>query len=154
MTESQTPAGVPTPAGHDRGAPASEGPGAPRQWTVELPWLALLNANGRRHWRYRATATRRLREAATWLTIKADVPRLQRAHVLCELRFPDRRRRDPANWSPSAKAAVDGLVDAGVLPDDSARYLDGPDMRLGEPEPSGYTSGFGRLVLHITEVSP
>jgi hypothetical protein len=46
----------------------------------------------------------------------------------------------------SAKAAVDGLVDAGVLTDDSDEYLTGPDMRPGPVEKSG------RLVLHITEL--
>ena len=31
---------------------------------------------------------------------------------------------------PTLKALVDGLVDAGLLPDDDARHLQGPDMRL------------------------
>ena len=30
---------------------------------------------------------------------------------------------------PTAKAVVDGLVDAGVLPDDDAKHLLGPDLR-------------------------
>lgn len=29
------------------------------------------------------------------------------------------RRRDAENWAPTVKAGTDGLVDAGVLPDDS-----------------------------------
>jgi crossover junction endodeoxyribonuclease RusA len=37
-------------------------------------------------------------------------------------------------------------LDAGVLPDDDAEHLIGPDMRLGEIHPRG------RLVLTITEV--
>jgi hypothetical protein len=39
----------------------------------------------------------------------------------------------------------DGLVDAGVLPDDDAAHLDGPDMRIGD------VCHGGRLVLHLTE---
>ena len=76
----------------------------------------------------------------------ARVPRLERAHVLAEYQPPDGRRRDPANWYPSFKACIDGLIDAGVLPDDDAAHLDGPDMRLGEPYPKG------RLVLTVTEL--
>lgn len=44
-------------------------------------------------------------------------------------------RWDPANWAPTAKAIIDGLVDAGVLEDDSFRHVIGPDMRAGEPNP-------------------
>ena len=39
-------------------------------------------------------------------------------------------RRDLHNYMPTLKALVDGLVDAGLLPDDDARHLQGPDMRL------------------------
>jgi crossover junction endodeoxyribonuclease RusA len=52
-----------------------------------------------------------------------------------------RRVRDPANWYPSFKAAIDGLTDkkctgqvltVGVLSDDSDEHVVGPDMRLGD----------------------
>ncbi len=36
-----------------------------------------------------------------------------------QLTFGRRSRRDSPNWYPTIKAAIDGLVDAGVLPDDS-----------------------------------
>ncbi|MCO6011452.1 hypothetical protein NE236_41535 [Actinoallomurus purpureus] len=131
----QTPAGASVPAG-----PA-------RTLTVELPaGLPLINANRRIHWMRRAELTRALRTAAYLLAIKADIPHLNRAHIVAEYRPPDRRRRDVHNLFPSAKAAIDGLVDAHVLHDDSDRYLVGPDMRIGDVEKSG------RLVLHITEL--
>lgn len=84
----------------------------------------------------------------------ARLPRLERAHIVAELCFTDKRRRDPANWYPTVKAAVDGLVDAGVLRDDSTEYLVGPDMRLGPPVPrsNGRKQGGGVLVLHIFEL--
>lgn len=117
-----------------------------RTFTVQLPaGIELLNANRRIHWRRRAEITKAIREA-THLLACGSVPRLQRAQIVAEYRPPDRRRRDVHNLYPSAKAAVDGLVDAGVLPDDSDRYLIGPDMRCGDVEPAG------RLVLHITEL--
>lgn len=56
--------------------------------------------------------------------------------------FPATRRvRDPANWYPSFKAAIDGPTDkkrkgqvltVGVLPDDSDEHVVGPEMRLGD----------------------
>jgi len=73
------------------------------------------------------------------------IPRIDRAHILAVYQPPDNRRRDPANLYPSVKAVVDGIVDAGVLDDDSAAYLGGPDMRLGQ------LCHRGRLVLVITE---
>jgi crossover junction endodeoxyribonuclease RusA len=39
--------------------------------------------------------------------------------------FPvhDARRRDPHNLAPTVKAIVDGLVDAGVWPDDTDTWV-------------------------------
>lgn len=52
------------------------------------------------------------------------------AHVFLELRWCRRWRwrdtylpDDPSNAAYALKAAVDGLVDAGLLPDDSLKYL-------------------------------
>lgn len=118
-----------------------------RTWTVELPaGLPLLNANRRPHHQVRAKLTREIRAAALVCTKAAGVPHLQRAHIIAEYRPPNRRPRDVHNLYPSAKAAVDGVVDAGVLTDDTDEYLTGPDMRPGAVE------RFGRLVLHITEL--
>lgn len=115
---------------------------------VELPaGMPLLNSNRRVHWRVRAARTRAIRMTANACARRARVPRLDRAHIVAEYRPPDRRRRDVANLYPSFKAAVDGLVDARVLPDDSDAHLVGPDMRVG-PVQDG-----GRLVLHITELT-
>lgn len=75
-------------------------------------------------------------------------PLLRHAYILGVLHPPSRRRADPANWYPSFKAAVDGLVDAGVLEDDDHTRVIGPDMRIG-PVAKG-----GQLALHIQELSP
>lgn len=40
-------------------------------------------------------------------------------------------RYDPGNYYPTAKAILDGMVDAGILPDDSYEYLDGPHLHHG-----------------------
>jgi hypothetical protein len=114
---------------------------------VELPaGLTLLNANHRMHWTRKAVLTRTIRAASFACVKGAKVPKLRRAQIVVEYRPRDRRRRDVHNLYPSAKAAIDGLVDAGVLPDDSDRYLVGPDMRAGGVAP------LERLVLHIIEL--
>jgi crossover junction endodeoxyribonuclease RusA len=111
--------------------------------------MELLNTNDRAgHWGRRKRLTGDLRAAAGWLAKQQKVPHLERARILGIYEPPDRRRRDPANYYPSFKACIDGICDdAGVLSDDDAEHLDGPDMRLGPVHPKG------RIVLIITEVT-
>lgn len=117
-----------------------------RTFTVTLPvGLRLFTSNQRLHWRTRAKVTKAIRGAA--MEAAFGLPELQRAHVTAVLHPHDKRRRDPANWYPAVKAAVDGIVDAGVLEDDDATRLIGPDMRLGR-----VVRGT-QLVLHIQEVA-
>lgn len=102
----------------------------PREW--------VLTSNQRLSWRAGANRTSFIRQAAAWhgraFKGKTDValPFGERMHATAYLRFPTERRRDPANWYPTVKAVVDGIVDAGVLTDDSQKYLVGPDMRQAE----------------------
>jgi len=106
-------------------------------YTITVPatgdWL---NANRRRnmHWTKDRYLTALWREAAGWAAKASDVPALGPTRVVAQLRVVARRRSriDPANYAPTAKACVDGLVDAGIWPDDSADWVEGPDMRLGE----------------------
>lgn len=114
----------------------------PRETPTYLELLMVLNpgdvlptANGREHWRRRAKLTRFWREyahirARSELNLGRWQP-VERAHITITIDWPDQRRRDPANWAPTAKAIVDGLVDAGVLPDDDHRHVTGPDLRRG-----------------------
>lgn len=130
-----------------------------RNFAIHLPaGLRLLNANQRLHHRVRAEITRSLRGAAmaacsestdmrAALVAAGDGPALHRAYILGVLHPPSRRRADAANWYPSFKAAVDGLVDAGVLEDDDHTRLVGPDMRIGD-----VVAG-GRISLYIQEIT-
>ncbi|MER7206372.1 hypothetical protein ABT340_04835 [Streptosporangium sp. NPDC000239] len=135
---------------HLPAADLTTGPAAgARTWTITLPaGLPLLNANGRLHHAPRARLTAAIRAAGKHATEAAGVPALSRAHVFGILHPATRGRRDPANWYPSFKAFVDGLVDAGVLPDDDDTHLVGPDMRLG-PVVKG-----GQLQLLVIELPP
>lgn len=100
--------------------------------TFEQPekWL---NSNDRLHHMARARLTKYWRDLATVKGRQVSVPHLQRAHIVVTFHKPTKRIYDPANLYPTAKACVDGLVTAGLLPDDNYRHLVGPDMRYGEP---------------------
>jgi len=103
-----------------------------RTWRIDLPCGPLLTSNQRMNHMASARVTRQLRGEATILAKAAKIPLLKRVHVYAYVIPPDRRKRDPANWYPSVKACVDGIRDAGVIPDDDAEHLLGPDMRLTE----------------------
>lgn len=105
-----------------------------------------LNANQRHHWTKRRDLTRYWRLAANAEARREGIRGLDRAHVVVTYHRADRRTFDPANLAPTSKAIVDGLVDAGVWPDDNYRHVIGPDERYGEP-------GVRRIVVTI-EVVP
>lgn len=140
-------------------APAATAAG-PRSYTITLPvGLRLLNANQRMHHKPKAKLTAAIRDAAMEAvaedrTIMAALaaakpgPLFQRVHILGILRPATARRADPANWYPSFKAAVDGLVDAGLLDDDDHEHVVGPDMRLGQKVKGGQLV----LVVHALAV--
>lgn len=140
--------------------PAATTAAGPRSFTITLPaGLQLLNANqrlhhapkGKRTAAIRAAAHEAVTEDADLMAALADAkpgPLFQRVHVLGILCPPKNDRRDPANWYPSFKAAVDGIVDAGLLDDDDHTRVVGPDMRLG-PKVKG-----GQLVLVVRALQP
>lgn len=118
-------------------------------YTLVIPntagWLNSNDKVGGKLYYRRAPVIAQWRKAGKDYAELEGVPRLERAHIVAELCFRDARRRDPNNFYPSVKAAVDGLVDAGVLVDDSHQYLVGPDMRIGPI----VRQSRGRLLLHI-----
>jgi hypothetical protein len=125
-----------------------------RVWTLDIPAPApWLNANGRRDRRRLAPVVRLWREAATVHARSAQLPMLGRARIVAELRFPDRRRRDDHNYFPTVKAIVDGLVDYGLLADDSREYLVGTEIRSGEPVKRLPYGPAGAVHLIISEVA-
>ena len=88
-----------------------------------------LNANAMPHWREQADRVKTLR-ALAYFKFKGPQPLLTgRVRCIATVTFPDARVRDPGNWAPTFKPLIDGLVDRGVLPDDSWQYMDGPDPR-------------------------
>lgn len=106
-----------------------------------------LNANQRLHWAQKAKLTREVRDATKgealgsrfWPTI-LDPITVQLTWVVT-----DKRRRDSDNIYPTFKAMCDGLVDAGIVPDDTPQFMDkrAPVIRY---EPGGPA----RLELEVT----
>lgn len=95
-------------------------------YTIVLPLPhKSLNPNARPHWRAKAKAVKGYRLSAH-LTARGvrgaerdSDPLWPAATVLVRAYFKDARRRDKDNIQASLKAAFDGLVDAGLLADDS-----------------------------------
>lgn len=150
-----------TAALFDPERPAATTATGPRPYVIELPaGLDLINANQRIHEKARARLTKKIRAAAMEAVSECPAlmdalaaakpgPLFERAHVLGVLNPSTYgRRRDPANWYGSFKAAVDGLVDAGLFDDDDHTRVVGPDMRLGKVVKGG------QLVLVVRGLAP
>lgn len=101
-----------------------------------------INSNHRLHWAVRAKRTKTWREAARCAA--HGLPRNQRVQVTVYIHKKTRRAYDAHNLTPTAKAVMDGIVDAGLIPDDTNAHLVGPDMRQGETRPDG-----PGLTIHI-----
>ena len=112
---------------------------------LTFPWeRPPLNANQRLHWAKKASLTKNVRESARLWARK--LPKSQR-HITVQLVWvvTDRRRRDSDNIYPTFKAMCDGIVDAGIVPDDTPEYMTklAPIIRH-EP------GGTARLELEVT----
>jgi crossover junction endodeoxyribonuclease RusA len=119
----------------------------PRILRIELPsGLPLLNANDRLHYRERSKRTEKLRSEAYKAAKAQPFMPFTKVRLRCIFRAPDKRRRDVANLYPSFKACIDGLVDAGVLPDDNDRYVTEVCLVRGEDAPKK-----AQLILQVIE---
>lgn len=124
---------------------------AAREWVFAFPApTRLLNMNERLHW-----TTERARAKAWRTTARINVPKsvptdgaLPAALVHVALPVLGARRRDPHNYFPTVKHIVDGLVDAGLWPDDTPEYVTTLEPTL-VPYPAGQLHR--PVVVTITE---
>jgi crossover junction endodeoxyribonuclease RusA len=90
------------------------------RWVLVLPYeTPPLTANQRMQHFARARHVKTLRGTAGMLARAAHIPELGRCRVSLTWFVNTRHRRDADNVVPTLKAACDGLVDAGVVPDDT-----------------------------------
>ncbi len=112
----------------------------------------LMNMNHRLHW------SKQRRQARAWRGVTCLAARQQLASfpmplwpatVTVVVPVHDRRRRDPANLAPVAKHCVDGLVDAGVWPDDTPDWVTVTEPRLRSAAHNDWS-----VLVEITPRSP
>lgn len=83
-----------------------------------------LSMNDRKHHMARARITREIRTKTAFLAKSEKVPTgCEHARVGLHYRPRDRRRRDADNLMPILKAACDGLVDHGLVADDTPELM-------------------------------
>tara|TARA_R100001163_G_C5020040_1_gene163092 strand:- start:223 stop:612 length:390 start_codon:yes stop_codon:yes gene_type:complete len=98
----------------------------PARWCLEddeVPWT--LNSERSWHWSKRATRTKSTREKFYWLAKLEQVPKLEYVSIdiIPLIKSGGGAIADPGSHFPSAKAAIDGIVDAGVIPDDNGKFI-------------------------------
>jgi crossover junction endodeoxyribonuclease RusA len=93
-------------------------------WVLHLPMTKPLSLNDRDHWAKKAKATQQVRDDADVLARQARIPRCAFIRTTLVYEPRDKRRRDPINLIATLKAVQDGLVDAGVVPDDTPAYVE------------------------------
>jgi len=117
-------------------------------WYDEEPMITLtltlplppreLHPNARVHWAVKARATKQYRKTAYCYALVAQ-GMARREWTTAELHMtwhmPDKRRRDPDGLVASMKAAIDGLVDAGILADDDRLVIYPPTICVDRERP-------------------
>ena len=127
----------------------------PRVFVIQLPpGQELLNSNDRRNRYVEARLVKNLRNTACQIAQAQKVPLLDRVHITGIHRPVNNRVRDAANLYPSYKAAIDGLVSAGVLSNDDDAHVVGPDMVTGPIDQVAKARKLpsGSLILVLTEL--
>lgn len=118
-----------------------------RTWVLKYearPWLLNYERAGAGGGHYkRAERVREWREAYAQLVAVERVPPLRFLHAEVLQACRDRRIPDTGSCFPAAKAAIDGLVDAGVLPDDGPEFV--RSLTFLRPR----TLGYDAMILRI-----
>lgn len=109
------------------------------------PWL---NSNDRDHWRVTNPIKKAWRENAYKAAAEAGLPMgLEYVRVDYYINKTRNGSYDAGNYYPTIKPIVDGLVDYGLVDDDSNDYLEGPYPHPGE-------KGDASIRVVITEAEP
>lgn len=137
--------------GHAPGCPFTY-PHADRASTVSFSQpLHQLTMNQRLHWADKGRAARAWRDATSWEALRAwPSPKLRRrdpSFVAVSLEVRGGGRRDPHNWAPTVKPIIDGLVDAGVWPDDTPQWVTTVEPLLVPVARQGWEPLFCTVVL-------
>lgn len=101
----------------------------------------MLNANDRDHWRVTRPITAEWRERGNLAATGLQVHRLgiQHATINAYIHRPSLIKSDAGNFYPTVKPIIDGMVEAGLLPDDNDDHLSGPFLHKGTKGPYAVT---------------
>lgn len=119
---------------------------------VNLPYdKPPLTANKKMHWAEEAKRRRKIRGDMAWLmkSTRNHIDPLtpgQKLRVQLIYTPATHRRRDTDNLWPTLKPLCDGLVDAGIVPDDTPEYMVKPEPII-EPVAKRHRN---RLRLELT----
>lgn len=96
-----------------------------RTWNLEYQArpITMNWVYGRANRAQRNNANQEWRDAFCLLAREQKIPQLERIQILAWPMLRDRRIQDVGACYPAVKAAIDGLVDAGVVPEDEPRYV-------------------------------
>jgi crossover junction endodeoxyribonuclease RusA len=113
---------------------------------IDIPApCVFINSNQRIHRMAQAKLTKTWREASA-TAARGVQPFTTQVRIVAHIHKPRGGRYDPGNLYPTAKAILDGIVDAGILTDDDHLHVIGPDMRHGG-------KGEPRIIIEIEEIS-
>lgn len=101
---------------------------------------------GRWNRHQRNEANQEWRGAFCLLAREQKIPSLDRIKILAWPVLRDRRIQDVGACFPAVKAAIDGLVDAEVIPDDDPRYVS--MIAMGAPVQSAPKDSLRLMVVH------
>lgn len=107
----------------------------------------MLNANDTDHWRVTAPIKKEWRRRGRGWGNRLRLRSLgwQHVHIDAYINRPIRNNSDAANFHPTMKPIMDGLIDAGLLPDDNDNHLQGPYLHKGEHAPYSITVKITRM---------
>ena len=93
-------------------------------WRIPLPHdKPPLSLNDRMHWGERSRIVKQLRHDTALLARSQRIPECQHITVTLHYIPKQNRRIDADNRVATSKPCVDGLVDAGIVPDDNPRFV-------------------------------
>lgn len=118
------------------------------QWVITdrtKPWTA--NAERRWHYQKRATMVADARQRFFYLAKQARIPALDACTITAVPCSKNRRSlADVAACYPTVKAAIDGIVDAGIIPDDDPAHLQAVTFLPTE------VAGFDGLRIYVINI--
>ena len=106
------------------------------QWVITLPYpKPPLTLNDPTPWQAKARITRRLRTETAVLARHHKLP-TGLTHVTVQLVYTPatNRRRDTDNVAATLKPVCDGLVDYGLVPDDTPDHMTRPEPVITTPD--------------------